>query len=89
MTTESVAELVRAHIVRTRPHHTRNLDFSDDSSLTSTGILDSVGVFELVAFLEQRFGLEIADDELEWKNFETVTAVTRFVESKMATAGPR
>jgi acyl carrier protein len=79
----TIAELVRAHIVATRPAETRDMDFADGSSLVSTGILDSVGVFELVAFLEQRFGIQVADEELDWKSFETVEAIARLVESKL------
>jgi acyl carrier protein len=78
-----IAELVRAHIMATRPPETRELDFTDGSSLVVTHILDSVGVFTLVAFLEERFSIEVPDNDLDWKNFETVDAITRFVESKL------
>jgi acyl carrier protein len=84
---EQTAEQIRAHIMATRPRETRNLEFSNSSSLVATGILDSVGVFELVSFLEERFGIEVGDAELEWKTFETVDDITRLVESKLAGRG--
>jgi acyl carrier protein len=84
---QAVAALIRAHIIATRPRVSGESDFTDAGSLVATGILDSVGVFELVAFLEERFGIEVADEELEWKSFETVEAITRLVESKRAAAG--
>lgn len=79
-----ISQLIREHIIATRPPEKSDLDFSNGSSLVDTGILDSVGVFSLVAFLEQRFQIELPDQELAWKNFETVEAITRLVESKLA-----
>jgi acyl carrier protein len=84
VSTGTIAELVRDHIMSTRPPEKRSLDLTDSSSLVSTGILDSVGVFDLVAFLEARFGIHVADEELEWKTFETVDTISQFVESKLA-----
>ena len=86
MSPSTVTELIRAHIRATRPRQHRDVDLSDGSLLVATGILDSVDVFELVAFLEHRFGIEIADEDLEWKNFETVEAISRLGASKMAGA---
>jgi acyl carrier protein len=81
-----IAEVVRAHIVETCPPEKRGLEFSDNSSLVATGILDSVGVFSLVAFLEARYGIAIGDHELVWKTFESVDGIARLVESKLAGA---
>jgi acyl carrier protein len=35
---------------------------SGDASLTQSGVLDSMGVLELIMFIEQRFGLTVPDD---------------------------
>jgi acyl carrier protein len=84
VTAQAIAEEIRAHIIETRPPEKRYLDFGDRSSLVATGILDSVGVFTLIAFLERRFEIEVDDDELQWTHFESVEAITRLVESKRA-----
>jgi len=80
----TIAQLIRAEILATRPPEKRELDFTDTSSLVDSGILDSVGVFTLVGFLEQHFHIEVPDEDLAWSNFDTVAAITRFVESKLA-----
>ncbi len=41
---------------------------NDAMSLLDGGIIDSVGVMELVAFLEQDFGLTLADEDLVPEN---------------------
>jgi acyl carrier protein len=60
---------------------------ADDSSFLEDGIIDSTGVLELVAFLEQRFGIAVADRELLPENLDSVSNATQFVERKLAAAG--
>ena len=74
MSTEQIAELIRAHIIETCPPEKLDLEFSDSSSLVATGILDSVGVFTLVAFLEERYAIDI-DDIAEIISSQTATRI--------------
>lgn len=55
---------------------------SSDESLLDSGLIDSAGLFELVAFLEERFGVVIADEELVPENFETIDAIVALVATK-------
>ncbi|WP_426594494.1 acyl carrier protein [Cellulomonas sp. McL0617] len=48
--------------------------------------LDSLGVLEVVTTLESRFGITIADEEFSGEIFETLGALTEFVESKLGSA---
>jgi len=54
----------------------------DDMSLLDGGIIDSVGVMELVAFLEQDFELSIADEELVPENLDSVNNLCGFISRK-------
>jgi acyl carrier protein len=53
-----------------------------DDDLLSGGIIDSLGVTQLVTFLEDRFGIRISDDELTPANFRTLAAIEAFVGCK-------
>jgi len=56
---------------------------SDDAvSLLDNGIVDSVGVMEMVAWLEQKHGVKVEDQELVPENFDSVERLVRFVERK-------
>ncbi len=56
---------------------------TDDAvSLLDNGIVDSVGVMELVAWLEQNHGVKVEDQELVPENFDSVERLIRFVERK-------
>ncbi|MBI1722728.1 MAG: acyl carrier protein [Gemmatimonadetes bacterium] len=50
--------------------------------LLDEGLIDSVGIFELVAFIERDFGVNVQDEEIVPENFETVAHIARFVERK-------
>ncbi len=55
-----------------------------DTSFLESGIIDSTGVLELVAFLEEEFQVKVEDEDLIPANLDSVNAVTRFVERKSA-----
>ena len=55
---------------------------NDDLSLLDNGIVDSVGVMEMVAWLEQNHGLKVEDQELVPENFDSVARLVHFVERK-------
>ncbi len=55
-----------------------------DASLLGTGILDSTGALELVAFLEQEFRLTIKDSDLTPENLDSVARIAAFVQAKQA-----
>jgi len=59
---------------------------SDSMSLLDGGIIDSVGVMELVAFLEQDFELNIADEDLIPENLDSVDNLTAFIGRRKAMA---
>jgi acyl carrier protein len=56
----------------------------DDDSLLERGILDSMAIVKLIAFLEQRFGIAMTDEEFDPDHFETLHAIATLVEAKKA-----
>jgi acyl carrier protein len=57
-------------------------DLADDASLLDHGIIDSTGVLEVIAFLEDTFGIEVADEELIPENLDSIGRIAAFVERK-------
>ena len=57
-------------------------DLADDASLLDHGIIDSTGVLEVIAFLEDTFGIEVADEELVPENLDSIGRIAAFVERK-------
>lgn len=56
----------------------------DTASLMGEGIIDSTGVLELVMFVEEKFGITVADDEVLPENFDSVSNLAAYVDSKLA-----
>jgi acyl carrier protein len=56
--------------------------FSDDDSFQERGIVDSTGILELVCHLQEKYAINIADDELVPDNLDSLTKVAQFVERK-------
>lgn len=52
----------------------------DSTSLIEEGILDSMGLMQMVAFLEERTGVRVPDDEVSPDNFENLPAIEGMVE---------
>lgn len=60
------------------------LGLKDDDSLLQLQIVDSTGFLELIHFIEDTFGVKVADDEMVPDNLETIDNIVRFVERKRA-----
>lgn len=52
------------------------------ASFMETGLIDSTGVLELVAFVEEKYGFKVADDELVPENLDSVANLAGFVVKK-------
>ena len=57
-----------------------------DDSLLDSGLVDSTGIFELVSFLEDTFGVKVEDEEIVPEHFETSAMVAGFIDRKRAGA---
>jgi len=58
-------------------------DIEDDENLLLSGLIDSLGVMSLVAFLERTFGISIPFDEVILENFMSIDAVDDYVGKKL------
>ncbi|HEY7603518.1 MAG TPA: phosphopantetheine-binding protein [Gaiellaceae bacterium] len=59
-----------------------------DDDLLDSGLLDSTAITMLVSFIEDRFDVEVEDEELVPENFRSIAAVSAFVASKAGAAQP-
>ncbi len=55
---------------------------SDAEVLTKNGIIDSMGIFRLVGFLEDTFNVRIGDEEITHDNLESIDAIEKLVLAK-------
>ena len=55
---------------------------TDDVSFLEKGLIDSTGVLEIVAHLEQAYGVSVEDEELIPQNFDSVNNLAAYVSRK-------
>ena len=55
----------------------------DDTMIFYSGLLDSMGLLFLIEFLNENYQVEVDDDELNPKNFESINSIASFVEGKL------
>jgi acyl carrier protein len=84
MTGNHVSTQIRKFILDKFPL-ARKQQIKDSDPLLESGVLDSLGVLDLVSFVEQEFSVHVADEELVPENFQTIDRIAAFVESKSST----
>jgi acyl carrier protein len=63
----------------------RNLQPGDP--LIESGIVDSLGILDVVAFVEAEFGVRVEDEDLVPENFQSVAQIASYVEKKRRVRG--
>jgi acyl carrier protein len=56
---------------------------SNDDSLWSRGVLDSVGMIDLILFMEKTFDIKVREDDLSPENFDSINRISRYVSSRL------
>ena len=74
---------IRKYIIENFLFGEANNTLKNEVSFLEEGIIDSTGVLELVQFLEEEFGLQVADEELIPENLDSVNNLVGFVNRKL------
>lgn len=82
MTQDDVVRRVRTYVDDNFLFAPGSTAIADDASLVALGVVDSLGVMELLLFLEQEFGIVAADDEITESNLGSFAGIAAFVMSK-------
>ncbi|MGQ9626012.1 MAG: acyl carrier protein [Anaerolineae bacterium] len=59
-----------------------------DDSFLELGLIDSTGVLELVAFVEENFGIAVKDHEIVPDNFDSINKLAGFIRKKRGDESP-
>lgn len=78
-----VAERIRGFIAEEIMFEETQQSLTDDTPLLS-GVMDSLGLLQLVAFLEEEFDVEIDDADMVADHFRTVGDIEQLVRQKVS-----
>jgi len=72
----------RAYVQETFLYMRPGFVLGDQDSLLQRGVIDSMGVMELIAFLRDEFGIAVADEDITESNLGTMTDIARYVSTQ-------
>jgi len=79
MTTDDIKDKIKAFLAQ----FISNLNFPEDEDLFASGLVNSLFAMQLVLFVEKEFQFKVENEDLDYDNFRTLNAITRFIERKM------
>lgn len=77
---ERVRQFLEENFLYMRP----DFELGDDDRLLERGVVDSMGVAEMVTFIEDEFGIKTSDEDISESNLGSLRAIGRFVTQKRA-----
>lgn len=80
-TTSLIEQRIHRFLVEKFPL-ARKAKVDKDTALLEKGILDSLGILDVVSFLESEFSITIGDEELVPENFQNLNCLSSFVQNK-------
>ena len=79
---QNIEPSIRDFIATRLLYSNEGFNYADDASLLREGIIDSLGVVELVEFLQAQFQLKVEQQEVRPDNFDSVAKMAAFVRRK-------
>jgi acyl carrier protein len=75
-----IKDKVRSYIHQAA--HVEKEKIRDESLIFKEGYFDSMGFMVLITFIEEEFGIKTGDLDLTEENFESINAITEFIDRK-------
>lgn len=55
-------------------------DIEIDKSLVDTGIIDSIGLIEIAAYIDREYSVEVSESQMTKENFGSVEKIVKFIQ---------
>ncbi|MCA1491256.1 acyl carrier protein [Sinorhizobium alkalisoli] len=81
---QTINDKVKTFIIENFLFGDTSYDLTDTASLIENDIIDSTGVLELVAFIEDQFGIAMADADIVPANLDSLARIAGFIQSRAA-----
>jgi acyl carrier protein len=81
-------DVIRDFIRREFLRDSTDIELDDDLPLIREGILDSLGIFTVIGFIEETFRIKVEPDDVMIENFQTVRSVAELVRTRLKVNEP-
>jgi D-alanine--poly(phosphoribitol) ligase subunit 2 len=83
-TASDLKQELRAFIAETFLELRPDVELADDDRFLALGVIDSLGLLELVEEIRNRYGIEVEDIDITEQNFGSIAALASYIEGKRA-----
>lgn len=83
-----IREQIKQYIAETFLFSDNGFPLSDDASFLDEGVIDSMGVLELIMFTEETFNISVKDEEIKPENFDSVNKLHDYIQRKRSESVP-
>lgn len=82
MNEQTIADEIRTYLITEFHPEGRAEEITMGMDLMNSGIVDSLGLLKLIAWIENQFSITVGDADLDPENFSSIQAITEFVTSR-------
>ena len=61
-----------------------DMELMADDSLLTSGLLDSLGVMQLINFIEEEFAVSVSPEDITIENFQSINVITNYISQRQA-----
>jgi len=79
MTEQDIEQAIKDHIVKEFMYGNLETAVDENLQLIQDGIIDSLGIFRVIGFLEEQFEIKVKPEDVVLENFETVGSIKNLV----------
>ncbi len=88
MTESDILRRATDYIVENFMYMRKSKELGEEDSLLRTGLISSLGMMELVEWVQDTFQLTVDPAEITEQNFDTVRSIARYVAGKVSASSP-
>jgi len=78
----ALKDQIREFIMENLAHAKGITSFTDEENLMESGVVDSLGIFRIVSFLEEELHVRVSDEEINADTLQSVNSIEQLVLSK-------
>jgi acyl carrier protein len=84
---EQIFDALRSYFAQQGIGREGSAAVTPDTDIVGQGLIDSLGIFKLIAFVEEKFAVTVEPDEVLLENFQTPRALRNLIVKKLSGAG--
>lgn len=79
----NIEQVIGEHIRKEFMFDKDGAPLANDTPLIQDGIIDSLGIFMLISFIEDHYGIKVQPEDVVLDNFESIDAITALVNLRL------